>query len=106
MWGEALACLDDDSWCPRFILLGEFRKTLAMVAANRMLDDKSLQQLQKAFPALVTKVEAASEHEQQLQWAMMSPDSVREQPLSVCGDTKHNVTGACWLKRCAVLVLF
>ena len=105
VWGKALACLDDDSWCPGFILLGQLRKTLARIAANRMLDDKSLQQLQKAFPALVIKVEATSEHEQQLQCAMMSPDSVREQPLSVRGDTMRNVTGACWLKGCAVLVM-
>lgn len=105
MWAKALASLEDDSWCPDIMLLEEFRKTLAEVAANRLLDDECLQQLQKAFPALMNKDEAVSARVQQLQHATMSSDSARKQPSNVSGDTMHVMARVQLFKDCAVLVV-
>ena len=49
VWGEALASIGIGGWCSDPTVVEEFRLYLAEVAAERMLDEESIQQLQRAF---------------------------------------------------------
>lgn len=92
--------MEDVSWLPKSMSLVEFLKTLKVVAANRMLDNKSLQQLQQAFlgPASATHPRI-----QQPQFAMMTPDSVTIENVS--NDTMGVMMCVNWIKDCDVLAV-
>lgn len=76
VWGKAPAPIKDVSWLPQCASLVEFLKTLRVVAAYRMVDNKILQQLQQAFLGPVNATHA------RIQLAMMTPDSVRSENVS------------------------
>lgn len=97
-WGQAPAAMEDVSWVPESVSLVEFLKTLRVVAANRMLDNKSLQQLQQAFLGPINPTRAGI---QQQQFAMMTPDNVRNANAS--SDTVRVMTHVHWITDCDVL---
>lgn len=100
VWGQAPAAMEDVSWLPKSVSLVEFLEALRVVTANRMLENKSLQQLQQAFLGFA---EAMHPSIQQLQFAKMTPDSVRNENVSSV--TVGLITCVYWIKVCDVLAM-